>query len=49
MRRGSVIFEDEPREHRHSYSIGSTNEREEPDQDPTPGDSASKDEGKPTG
>ena len=49
MPRGSGIYEDEPRDHRHSYSTDSNDEHEEPGQDPTPDDSASKEAGEPTG
>jgi hypothetical protein len=48
MPRGSGIYEDEPREHRHTYSPGSTNDPNESGQDPAPDDSASKEPAEPT-
>jgi hypothetical protein len=46
MPRGSGIYEDDPREHRHSYSSESTDPADA--EDPTPDDSASKDASEPT-
>lgn len=47
MPRGSGIYEDEPREHRHTYSPDSTDKQD--GDDPTPDDLASKDPAEPTG
>jgi hypothetical protein len=47
MPQGRGIYEDEPREHRHTYSTDAKEERE--GEDPTPDDSASKDAGEATG
>jgi hypothetical protein len=49
MPRGKGIYEDEPREHRHSYSPGSTNDDGEQGDDPAPDDSASRQSSEPTG
>jgi hypothetical protein len=48
MPRGSGIYEDEPREHRHTYSPGSTEHDDEPTEDPTPDDTASSQASEPT-
>jgi hypothetical protein len=47
MPRGTGIYEDEPRDHRHSYSPG-PNDGDDPSKDETPDVSASDDSSEPT-
>jgi hypothetical protein len=49
MPRGSGIYEDEPREHRKTYSQEPTDEPDSRREDSTPDDTSSADAGEPTG
>jgi len=49
MPRGSGIYEDQPREHKHRYSPGSTDDPNEGGDEPPSDDLGSKQAGEPTG
>lgn len=49
MPRGSGIYEDEPREHRKTYSQESSDDPDGRREDPAPDDTSSGDAGEPTG
>lgn len=49
MPRGKGIYEDEPREHRKTYSQDSADEPSQPREDPTPDDTSAENSSEPTG
>ena len=49
MPRGSGIYEDEPREHRKTYSQESSDDSDDRREDSAPDDTSSDDAGEPTG